>query len=106
MEGRSIIDDGLGVGSVGVESNSIELGGPAVSTDLRKNIWTHVTTSASREELRVPVEASLRIGTSRRDQLVAFVLERIDVCLPEINTIGRAHVRLARFIRPERTISV
>lgn len=60
---------------------------------------------ASSKELLVPVQASLVIGASRGDQLVAFVLERIDVRLPHVSTIRGTHVRLARLVRPGRTMS-
>lgn len=81
MKRISVVDDGLSIGCVGVESDRVD-----------------VAAAASSEELLVPVKTTLVIGARGRDQLVTLVLERVDVLLPETSSIRRAHVGLTGLV--------
>jgi hypothetical protein len=64
---------------------------------------TNLATRAGFEETSHPVKTSLVIRASRRDQVVTFVFQRVDVLLPERSSILWTHVGLAGFIGPEKS---
>lgn len=74
-------DEILSVSAVEVEGDGINL-----------------ATRAGLEETSHPVKTSLVIGASRGDEVVALVLQRVDVLLPECGAILGAHVGLTRFV--------
>jgi hypothetical protein len=57
------------------------------------------------EETSHPVKTSLVIRASRRDEIVAFTTQRVDVLLPELSSLLWGHVGLTGFVGPEANMS-
>jgi len=54
--------------------------------------------SAGAEEIMHPLDTRRTIGACGRDESVTFILEWLNILLPQLGTILRGHVRLAKFI--------
>lgn len=58
----------------------------------------NLATSAGLEETSHPIETSLVIRASRRDEVVALTAQRVDVLLPELSSLFWGHVGLTGFV--------
>jgi hypothetical protein len=65
---------------------------------------THLAALAGIHELLHPLFARRSIGASRRDEVVAMVLEPVEILPPEGHSISGRHVRLSRLVGPKRKI--